>query len=1215
MASNLKVATTPNLKVLTTIALFLTLLPQLVLPVSLSLNGFPQASKTRAPSSPSSAQLKEAQSKEAQSKDEQLLECGLISSNYADTLKVARPSPGRPPISFPKEPLPAYRSPETAASVRLADDEATRGNFQKALIMTNDLVETARQLTQNPTDEAFALREKGKYLFYLKKDSEAMTATLEAVAKFASVRDGPRQVQTLVQFASLLLYANTPGSDELLKRALAVGLAETERPAEMSNVLRIAATDLGSYGGRWAAEFLSAAIDLCRKHANGSWEMGMLVHDVAALSSSNGNFAAAEDGVQKALLIWKKLDETVSKQVVVIEKQLASEQNRTLAQAYDNELRALKEYVAFFDSETARCHMLLASIAHQKGDYTSAHQQLAKASEILLNRVFDGFLMTRVLQVSAALKMDEGELACAAEDLIRALEVARNVDQMHDLVSCLTAMGKLALMQDNFALSENLFRVAQGTISRFRAPEGLLAANMTGFGELRARQSDFQTARDYLGVAQRIFEKLNMPLKVADVKLIRSSFEVNESAQQNAEDLAEADKILRRLAPRSVLMAKLLVSAGFVAAQQIYNGPPGRRQEAIKTFIDRNREAGDILALIAPKNIAMAAVEHNLMVHARESGNLLEAEKLARASWERVRNLAPHFAGDEASLVYAERLARYGASLAEVQIAQKRFAEALITLELSRGGGLYQLLSLRRELDPRQWFAHRQALSIKYKAANDLDKALNALQASRQAVSILQKRQAPRSEVDDAIDSFNQAGSKAFEAEMVFALAATSENPLWRNFLEDTRLKVVPPDLSKLSKSIPPGTVFILFAESRNAFLVLALRGGSSEVVAATIDPVGFVKPGDGHRSKIKLADAILNFRESLDVEPRENDLPQLNALGKALFDYVFPGRLRSLVMNAERLVISPETVFWQLPFAALPVATSANQNLQYLGTVKPITYTQSLSLHLQSRNETPSLDKGQKPMALVLGDPLFDVRTIQSGQDGVNDNLSIAGNSKLPETAWASLSTRESPPRPLPNSNLEAKRVACLYSAEPLLGKDASEENVRSKIETADVIHFATHSKLSESLAMSSGLLFSPPAQDPVPGETNNDGALQAWEIFSQLKLRAELVVLSACETALGKSVRGEGIVGLTRAFQYAGARSVIASQWQIQDQSTSIFMTALYENLNTGMQKDQALQAAMSKLASNSATSHPHYWAAFTLVGTPDNSSLAGLPVGACK
>ena len=103
----------------------------------------------------------------------------------------------------------------------------------------------------------------------------------------------------------------------------------------------------------------------------------------------------------------------------------------------------------------------------------------------------------------------------------------------------------------------------------------------------------------------------------------------------------------------------------------------------------------------------------------------------------------------------------------------------------------------------------------------------------------------------------------------------------------------------------------------------------------------------------------------------------------------------------------------------------------------------------------------------------------------------------------------------------------------------------VRAQLAGASIVHLATHGYLHPTRVMSSGLLLAVPEHQVQLGETDDDGVLQAWEIASQLELNAELVVLSACDTGRGESVRAEGLVGLTRALQAAGARSVVATHW----------------------------------------------------------------------
>ncbi len=149
-------------------------------------------------------------------------------------------------------------------------------------------------------------------------------------------------------------------------------------------------------------------------------------------------------------------------------------------------------------------------------------------------------------------------------------------------------------------------------------------------------------------------------------------------------------------------------------------------------------------------------------------------------------------------------------------------------------------------------------------------------------------------------------------------------------------------------------------------------------------------------------------------------------------------------------------------------------------------------------------------------------------------------------------------------------------------------------------MIHLATHGYLHPKRAMTSGLLLTVPSKQPDRGDTRNDGVLQAWEIVNRLKLRAELVVLSACETGRGEIVRNEGIVGLSRAFQSTGEKAVIASQWKVNAPSTSTLIVAFHRSVRQGFRKDQALREAMTQVQATLETAHPFHWVPFLLLGS---------------
>jgi CHAT domain-containing protein len=154
-------------------------------------------------------------------------------------------------------------------------------------------------------------------------------------------------------------------------------------------------------------------------------------------------------------------------------------------------------------------------------------------------------------------------------------------------------------------------------------------------------------------------------------------------------------------------------------------------------------------------------------------------------------------------------------------------------------------------------------------------------------------------------------------------------------------------------------------------------------------------------------------------------------------------------------------------------------------------------------------------------------------------------------------------------------------------LGPEASLTNVKKVPLASECVHFAGHGLLDEAHPELSGLFL-------------EGGLLTVSDIFN-LDMNAGLVVLSACETA-GTEVSGEGLVGLTRAFLYAGSPSVVVTLWRVEDRKTSDLMLRFYTNLDQSGDKSEALrQAKLGLLVRGGAAAHPYYWAPFILVGRP--------------
>jgi hypothetical protein len=398
-------------------------------------------------------------------------------------------------------------------------------------------------------------------------------------------------------------------------------------------------------------------------------------------------------------------------------------------------------------------------------------------------------------------------------------------------------------------------------------------------------------------------------------------------------------------------------------------------------------------------------------------------------------------------------------------------------------------------------------------------------------------------------------------------------------------------DLRQLGQALAPDTVLVSFLVHERGGTVFLVRGGQTAMVIGKDLEVGF--------RQFYLSERIQEFRLQVTTppqvpggKPRQADLDETGvAEGRALFALLFPDEIGKAVLGAKRVIISPDGPLWQLPFAAL--VTNQKGIPSYLGERAALTYTPSLSLYVQSRTEPRQLKWGQRPVGLVVGDPNFKRKVEPDPAEPASDRV------------WAGLYTRENSPRLLEATRQEAEGIAGLYGSDPLMGDQATEAEVRQRIARADIVHFATHGVLQRALPLSSGIVLTPPERDPTIGETSNDDVLQAWQVFSQMQLRAELVVLSACETAQGKMVRGEGIVGLTRALQYAGARSMLATQWSVDaGETTTKLMETFHKRLRKGLAKDAALQEAMRTVRKQFP--HPFYWAPFILLGDPANPNL---------
>jgi CHAT domain-containing protein/Tfp pilus assembly protein PilF len=282
-------------------------------------------------------------------------------------------------------------------------------------------------------------------------------------------------------------------------------------------------------------------------------------------------------------------------------------------------------------------------------------------------------------------------------------------------------------------------------------------------------------------------------------------------------------------------------------------------------------------------------------------------------------------------------------------------------------------------------------------------------------------------------------------------------------------------------------------------------------------------------------------------------------------------------------LVIVPDRDLYYIPFEALltePAGGRPYAELPYLLRAYSIAYTPSASVSAGLRQPRPPASPGSQ--RLVAFAPFSE-----GGEDAG------AGG----EATSRKLETSQDFPL-LPGSRREISGIGSLYpgSSLELFGAEATEENVKQNpaVSTARRLHFATHAQLDERYPEYSSLILARSR------DSSEDGYLRVQEIFN-LKLTADLVVLSACQTALGKEVTGEGLIGLTRAFFYAGVPSLVVSLWNVTDGPTPDLMLSFYQELDRLQDKSRALRNAKLAMISRQTYAHPSYWAPFILIGEP--------------
>ncbi|MEG3638354.1 tetratricopeptide repeat protein [Magnetococcus sp. PR-3] len=443
--------------------------------------------------------------------------------------------------------------------------------------------------------------------------------------------------------------------------------------------------------------------------------------------------------------------------------------------------------------------------------------------------------------------------------------------------------------------------------------------------------------------------------------------------------------------------------------------------------------------------------------------------------------------------------------------------------------------------------------------------------------------------------------------------------------------------LKDLEKALPEGAAMVDFVAykdhkdvSRLLAGVMVKEDGNVQYELVKYEP-----------TMKELEKQVINLRGSIQDEDMDED--DLLDLSMEIYDMVW-GPVSELLAEKETVYVVPDGILNILPFVAM------------VDSEEEIYLLEKADLHMltSSRDLMPSLLAAAKGPQLTLAGPNYDTEEVTGTQvlaavRGRRSANRAAVMVSKEEAKGGTRATRAATMRaglralsrgmrglrfdPLPGAEKEGQLITNTIATEGgksnlKLQNEAQEEVVKDIEVPPNVLHIATHGfflkadeglrKRLKSMARSVELNTTPPPGDnpmlrsglafagvnanaPFLGEidTKNDGILTALEVLDLNLTGTQLAVLSACETGLGEIHEGEGVYGLRRAFQEAGAQEVIASLWEVSDAGTQALMTGLYKRLGEGMTPHQALRDSQIELMKSGQWGYPYIWSAFMSIG----------------
>jgi len=892
-----------------------------------------------------------------------------------------------------------------------------------------------------------------------------------------------------------------------------------------------------------------------------------------------GNYTSAQEHFQKSLKISEDLGNKDGIARTLIYIGMVDHAQGNYAVALEHSRKGLNIFEELGDKGLiAYALNNIGGIYYAQGDYAGALEHFQKSLKI--NEEFDdkAAVSAGLNNIGETYRM-LGNYAEALEHFQKSLKISEDIDNKAVIVDALNNIGNVHQTQGDYRQSLEHYQKSLKIREEIGDRSGI-ALMLNNIGNVHAAQGDYAQALEHYQKSLRIRDEIGDREGISES--LNNIGNVHEAQGDHAQALERYQKSLRireEIGHREGISDSLDNIGKVLEAQGDYAQALERFQKSLRIREEIGYREGiseslnnigkvyqaqgdyaqalqfaervvDLAQRLGSPDLLQQALttEGKAYVALGQPGRARQSFDAAIAS---VETLRAQIAGgeQEQQRFFASKISPYYAMI-ELLIAQNNPGGALNYAERAKARVLLDVLSSGRVNITKAMTVEEQEQE---RHLNDQLVAFNS-QLYREKL-----RPHPDPTRLAALEDQLRRARLDFEAFQINLYAAHPE-------LKTRRGDALPLRLEEVGALLPDAGAALLefVVADRKTYLFVLTR---SATVGVSVYPLE-IKQQD-------LADRVERFRQMLSTSDNRFLKP-----AREIYDLLIKPAAAQL-QGKTRLLIVPDGALWELPFQVLRTARN-----RYLIDDYTISYAPSLTVlrEMIKAHRMKDARSLAAPRLLAMGNPAIGAQPLTRAEAA---SMAVAFD-------------------PLPEAERQVRALARVYGpahSQIYVGPAASEEQFKSSAQDYDILHLATHGILDDRSPMYSHLLLT-----PTPGATQEDGMLEARELM-KLELRADLVVLSACETARGRVSRGEGMIGLTWALFVAGAPTTLVSQWKVSSDSTAQLMIEFHRRLRsepahpTGSARPnsvaEALRAAALKLKRDSRYQHPFYWAGFVVVG----------------